>query len=125
MTQPSAKDKIQAWLDNPTTPYDAWIHLTYDEIATQAGVGKSSVDRHLVLCVARSRGYAVEDVKRQRKTALHERVGRMTPEQLDQLKAYRSQEPPLSYEECALRLDTSLWSVRYNCKKYIEEDTDE
>lgn len=118
MTQPSAKDKIQAWLDNPTTPYDAWVHLTYAEIATQAGVSRSSVDRHLVLCVARSRGYAVEDVKRRRKTAWHKRSGRMTPEQLDQLKAYRSQNPPLSHEACAVRLDVSLWSVKYNCKQH-------
>lgn len=114
----SAKEKIQAWLDNPTTPYDAWVSLTYDEIAEQAGVSKSSVDRHLVILVARTRGYAVEEVKARRKTAWYERVDRMTPEKLERLKAYRSQEPPLSHEECAVRLDQSLWSVKYNCEKY-------
>ena len=114
----NAKEKIQAWLDNPTTPYDAWVDLTYDEIAEQAGVSKSSVDRHLVILVARTRGYAVEEVKERRKTAWHERVNRMTPEKLERLKAYRSQDPPLSHEECAVRLDQSLWSVKYNCEKY-------
>ena len=118
MAKVSAKDKIQAWLENPNTPYNAWVDLTYAEIAEQAGVGRSSVDRHLVILVARTRGYDVEEVKRRRKTAWHERSDRMTPEQLERLKAYRSQTPPLSHEECAVRLDQSLWSVKYNCEKY-------
>ena len=118
MAKASAKDKIQAWLNNPATPYNAWVDLTYNEIAKQAGVGRSSVDRHLVILVARTRGYDVEEVKRRRKTAWHERVGRMTPEELERLKAYRSQNPPLSHEECAVRLDQSLWSVKYNCEKH-------
>lgn len=116
--QPRAKEKIQAWLENPTTPYDAWVHLTYDEIAAQSGVGRSSVDRYLVILVAQTRGYDIEDIKRRRKTAWHERVGRITPEKLERLKAYRTQDPPLSYEECAVRLDVSLWSVKYNCEKH-------
>ena len=119
--KPSAKNKIQAWLNDPTVDYDAWMNLTYDEIAAQAGVGRSSVDRYLVILVARSRGLKVADVKRRRKTAWHERENRMTPDKLDRLKAYRAQDPPLSYEECAARLDVSLWSVKYNCQKYIEE----
>lgn len=118
MAKVSAKAKIQAWLENPTTPDDAWVHLTYDEIAEQAGVGRSSVDRHLVILVARTRDYEVEDVKTRRKTAWYERVDRMTPEKLERLKAYRSQNPPLSYEECAVQLDQSLWSVKYNCEKH-------
>ena len=113
----SAKEKIEAWLEDPTTPYDAWEKLTYDEIAEQAGCGRSSVDRHLVILVARTRGYKVDEVKERRRTAWYDRVGRMTPEKLEQLKAYRSQDPPLSYEECAVRLDKSLWSVKYHCEK--------
>ena len=118
MAKVSAKNKIQAWLENPTTSSDAWVHLTYDEIAEQAGVGRSSVDRHLVIIVARTRGYDVAEVKERRKTAWYERVDRMTPEKLERLKAYRSQNPPLSHEECAVRLDKSLWSVKYNCEKH-------
>ena len=118
MAKVSAKAKIEAWLEDPTTPYDAWVSLTYAEIAEQAGVSRSSVDRYLVIIVARTRGYAVEEVKRRRKTAWHERTDRMTPEKLDRLKAYRAQDPPLSYEECAVRLDKSVWSVKYNCEKY-------
>ncbi len=117
-TKLSAKDKIQAWLEAPTTPYDAWEHLTYDEIAKQTSVGRSSVDRCLVILVARTRGYEVKEVKRRRKTAWHARVGRMTPDKLDRLKAYRAEDPPLSYEECAVQLDVSLWSVKHNCKKH-------
>ncbi len=113
----NAKEKIQAWLDNPNTPYDAWENLTYDEIADQAGVGRSSVDRHLVILVARTRGYEVAEVKARRKAAWYDRVDRMTDEKLERLKAYRSQDPPLSYEECAVRLDQSLWSVKYHCEK--------
>ena len=123
--KPSAKEKIQAWLDDPTVDYDAWVNLTYEEIAAQAGVGRSSVDRHLAILVARSRGLKVTDVKRRRKTARHEQEGRMTPDKLDRLKAYRAQNPPLSYEECAVRLDVSLWSVQYNCEKHIEGEADE
>jgi len=118
MTKKSAKDKIQAWLEDPNTPYNAWVDLTYSEIAEQAGVGRSSVDRHLVILVARTRDYAVEDVKRRRKTAWCERTDRMTPEKLERLKAYRSQNPPLSHEECAVRLEQSVWSVKYNCEKH-------
>lgn len=113
-----AKKKIQEWLENPTTSYDAWENLTHAEIAEQAGVGRSSVDRHLVIVVAQTRGIDVEEVKRRRKTAWYERVNRMTPEKLERLKTYRSQNPPLSYEACAVRLDQSLWSVKHNCKKY-------
>ena len=116
--KPRAKDKIQAWLDAPTTPDDAWVHLTYDEIAAQTGVSRSSVDRDLVILVARSRDYEVAEVKRRRKTAWYARVGRMTPDKLDRLKAYRTQKPPLDYEECAVRLDVSLWSVKHNCEKH-------
>lgn len=118
MAKVSAKEKIQAWLRNPTTPYNDWEHLTYDEIAEKTGVGRSSVDRHLVILVARTRGYSVAIVKERRKTAWYERVNRMTPKKLQRLKAYRAQEPPLSYEECAVRLDQSLWSVKYNCEKH-------
>ena len=118
MAKASAKAKIQAWLENPATPYEAWVDLTYDEIAEQAGVSRSSVDRYLVIFVAHTRGYEIEDVKARRKTAWHERVSRMTPAELDRLKAYRSQPPSLSYEECVLRLDKSVWSVKYNCEKH-------
>lgn len=118
MAKVSAKEKIQAWLESPTTPYEDWVYLTYDEIAERAGVSRSSVDRHLVILVAQTRGYDVEDVKRRRKTAWHERTNRMTPEELERLKAYRSQDPPLSYEDCAVRLEKSLWSVKYNCEKH-------
>ena len=113
-----AKAEIQAWLEDPTTPYNAWEHLTYDEIAEQTGVGRSSVDRHLVILVAMTRGYAVAEVKRRRKNAWYERVNRMTDENLILLKAYRAQDPPLSYEECAVKLDQSLWSVKYHCEKH-------
>lgn len=117
MAKVSAKEKIQAWLEDPTTPYDAWEHKTYDEIAEEVGVGRSSVDRHLIILVARTRGYEVAEIKRRRQTAWTQRVNRMTPEKLERLKAYRAQEPPLSYEECAVRLDQSLWSVKYHCEK--------
>ena len=46
MAKVNAKEQIQAWLENPTTPYDAWVYLTYDEIAQQSGVSRSSVDRY-------------------------------------------------------------------------------
>lgn len=118
MLKASAKAKIQAWLENPTIPYDAWVNLTYDEIAEQAGVSRSSVDRYLVILVAKTRGYEVAAVKARRKTAWYERVDRMTDEKLQRLKAYRSQAPPLSYEECAVQLDQSVWSVKYNCEKH-------
>jgi len=117
MAKVSAKAKIQAWLEDPTTPYDAWEHKTYDEIAEATGVGRSSVDRHLVILVARTRGYTVAEVEARRKAAWSERSDRMSPEQLERLKAYRAQEPPLSYKECAVRLDQSLWSVKYHCEK--------
>ena len=118
MAKVSAKEKIQAWLENPPTPYDAWVYLTYDEIAQQSGVSRSSVDRYLVILIARTRGYDLQEVKRRRKTAWYERTDRMTPEKLERLKDYRSQNPPLSHEECALRLDQSIWSVKYNCEKH-------
>ena len=118
MAKATAKEKIQAWLNNPRTPDDAWVHLTYKEIAESAGVSYTSVTRYLVMSDARSRGYDIKDVRRRRKTAWHERVGRMTPKKLDKLKAYRAQNPPLSYEECAVRLDQSVWSVKYNCEKH-------
>lgn len=114
----TAKEKIQAWLEDPDTTYNAWENLTYDEISEEVGVGRSSVDRHLVILVARTRGYTVQEVKERRKTAWHERVNRMTPEKLERLKAYRAQDPPLSYEECAVQLDQSLWSVKYHCEKH-------
>ena len=63
MAKVSAKEKIQAWLENPTTPYDAWVYLTYDEIAQQSGVSRSSVDRYLVILIARTRGYDLQEVK--------------------------------------------------------------
>ena len=114
----SAKEKIQAWIENPTTPYNAWEYKTYDEIAEAVGVGRSSVDRYLVILVARTRGYSVAEVKARRKAAWSERFGRMTPEKLERLKAYRAQDPPLSHEECAVRLVQSLWSVKYHCEKH-------
>lgn len=113
----TAKEKIQAWLEDPKTPYNAWEHKTHVEIAEEVGVGLSSIERHLTILVARTRGYSVATVKERRKTAWHERVNRMTPQKLQRLKAYRAQSPPLSYEECAARLDQSLWSVKYHCEK--------
>ena len=113
-----AKTKIEAWLNAPTTEYNAWEHVTYVEVAERAGVSESSANRHLVVCVARTRGLDTAEVKRRRKEAWHERAGRMTEEQLARLRSYRRQDPPLDYEECAVRLDVSVWSVEYNCKKH-------
>ena len=113
----TSKQKLEKWLNDPTLPYEGWVTLTYAEIAEQAGVSRSSVDRHLVIVVAQCRGHSVAEVKRRRYTAWAERVGRMTPAQLERLHRYRTESPPVSHEECAVRLNVSLWSVQYQCKK--------
>lgn len=118
MKSTDAKTKIEQWLNAPTTDYDAWERLPYAAIATLAGVSESSVNRHLVVTVSRTRGIEVSEVKRRRKENWNERAGRMTEEQLARLRSYRRQDPPLDYEECAVRLDVSVWSVEYNCKKH-------
>lgn len=43
----TAKDKLQKWFDDPTTPSDAWKTWTLREIAIAANVSTSTVSTHL------------------------------------------------------------------------------
>ncbi len=38
------REKLEAWLDNPTTPEDAWMKYTFPEIDRLAGVVEGTYD---------------------------------------------------------------------------------
>lgn len=111
------KERIAAWLDAPSTPWEAWETWTYQQIVAHSGIPYTSIAENLVVVVAEQRGIPIAEVKERRYTAWQEKAGRMTAEQLARLKFYRAQDPPMDYDECAVRLKCSSNSVRYHCRK--------
>lgn len=51
-----AREKIEAWLDNPNTPKDAWKSMSQREIAEAANVSKHAVFMHLSQIIAERTG---------------------------------------------------------------------
>lgn len=41
------EERLQAWFDNPQTPVDAWKEWSIDDIASDAGVSSTSVEKYL------------------------------------------------------------------------------
>ena len=112
------REKIAEWLNTPTTPFDAWETWTYQQIADHSGISYTAIANDLVAVVAEQRGIPADEVHERRRSFWQERYGRMTAENLARLKVYRSQDPPLSINECAVRLGCSSWSVSYHCRKH-------
>ena len=112
------REKIANWLDTPTTPFGAWETWTYQKISEHSGISYTAIATNLVVVVAEHLGIPADEVIQRRKNAWQERTGRMTADQLARLKMYRSQDPPLSVHECAVRLGCSFWSVSYHCRKH-------
>lgn len=47
----SAKERLQAWFDNPDTPADAWEAYTLSKICDEASVSSTTVQNYLHLMV--------------------------------------------------------------------------
>ena len=63
-----ARQKIEAWLDNPNTPKDAWEYMSQREIAEAADVSKHAVFMHLAPIIAERIGKdatQVEEIRRE------------------------------------------------------------
>ena len=109
--------QLEEWLRAPTTPRDAWQRWSYAKIAEATGVPRYYVFDNLIRLVVRIEGLATNTVIQRRSEGVSDRLNRMSDSKIERLKKYRSQEPPVGFHECAVRLDTSLQSVKYHCKR--------
>ena len=50
------REKLEIWLDNPNTPTDAWMRLSFPEIDKQVGVNPHNVCVQLPKIIPRSSG---------------------------------------------------------------------
>lgn len=114
-------EQIIAWLDKQTDK-QAWLKLTYREIAEQIGtesdpVGQSTVRELLSVVMAERLDTTPSDILKRKKDYRTEARGQLTEDKLQQLKAWRSEDPPVDLVDIAFRLKVSVNTVRHHCKK--------
>lgn len=120
------KEQLIAWLDAQTDK-DAWLTHTYRQIAAAISVGDdkiapSTVRDILTKVMADQLDIEPSEVIARKNDYRQEAQGRMTPEKLEQLKEWRTQEKPMSIIDCAYRLEMSLNTIRKHCKEHGWED---
>ena len=57
------REKLEKWLDNPNTPPDAWMRLSFPEIDKQAGVNPHNACVQLPKILAKRMGKSVDEVR--------------------------------------------------------------
>ena len=60
------REKLEKWLDNPNTPPDAWMRLSFPEIDKQAGVNPHNACVQLPKILAKRMGKLVHEVRAMR-----------------------------------------------------------
>lgn len=59
-------EKLEKWLDNPNTPLDAWMRLSFPEIDKQASVNPHNACVQLPKILAKRMGKSVHEVRAMR-----------------------------------------------------------
>lgn len=67
------REKLEQWLDNPNTPPDAWMRLSFPEIDKQAGVNPHNACVQLPKILAKRMGKSVHEVRAMRMRFRHRR----------------------------------------------------
>ena len=57
------REKLEAWLDNPNTPPDAWMRLSFPQIDKQAGVNPHNACVQLPKILAKRMDKSVDEVR--------------------------------------------------------------
>ena len=60
------REKLEKWLDNPNTPPDAWMRLSFPEIDKQTGVNPHNACVQLPKILAKRMGKSVHEVRAMR-----------------------------------------------------------
>ena len=60
------REKLEKWLDNPSTPLDAWIRLSSLQIDKQAGVNPHNACVQLPKILAKRRSKSVHEIRAMR-----------------------------------------------------------
>lgn len=60
------REKLEKWLDNPNTPPDAWMRLSFPEIDKQAGVNPHNACVQLPKILAKRMGKSVHEARAMR-----------------------------------------------------------
>lgn len=62
------RQKLEAWLDDPKTPEDAWMKLTFPEIDRLAGVDEGTYDacKAIPIIISQRMGISVQEVRKMR-----------------------------------------------------------
>lgn len=119
--QSNRTEQIIAWLDKQTDE-EAWLKLTYREIAAQISteddpISQSTVREILAWEMADRLNTDPSDILKRKKDYRTEARGQLTDEKLQQLKEWRSEDPPVPLIDIAYRLKVSINTTRHHCKK--------
>ena len=60
------REKLEVWLDDPNTPSDAWMRLSFPQIDKQAGVNPHNACVQLPKIIAKRIGKSVDEVRAMR-----------------------------------------------------------
>ena len=60
------REKLEVWLDNPNTPSEAWMRLSFPQIDKQAGVNPHNACVQLPKILAKRMGKSVDEVRAMR-----------------------------------------------------------
>ena len=110
-----------AWLDKQTDQ-EAWLTLTYQEIADQIStqddtVAQSTVRELLAVIMAKRLDTTPSVILKRKKDYRKAARGQLTDDKLQQIKEWRAEDPPVSFVDIAYRLKVSINTVRNHCKK--------
>ena len=121
-----ARDKLEAWLDNPNTPKDAWKTLTYREIADQAEVSESSVYTHFEQLLAERMEVDAVEIRRIRQEMAFEKGshGKRIPIHMQEKMKYAKFVEKKDLKEISLDFNISYSGVQKFFKR-LEKETEQ
>lgn len=118
-----ARKKIEAWLDDPNTPKDAWKTITYREAANQAGVSESAMYTHFLHVLAEHLKIdAIEILEIRRDIAFEEGThGKRIPIEIQEKMKYARFVQKKSLREISLEFNISYSGVQKFFKRLEKE----
>lgn len=121
-----ARDKIEAWIDDPNTPKDAWETLTYREVAEQAEVSESSALTHFDKLIAERMKIDVTEIRRIRQEIAFEEGshGKRIPIDIQEKMKYAKFEEKKNLIDISLEFNISYSGVQKFFKR-LEKETEQ
>ena len=119
-----AREKIEAWLDNPNTPKDAWETMSQRKIAEQVGVSTYAVFMHFEPILAERMKVDVAEIRALRKERAFEKGthGKRIPPDMQEKMKYARFVQKKNLKDISLEFNISYSGVQKFFKRLEKEN---